>query len=50
VRQALLRGMTDVAYPIGQILYLARLIRPESDWLTVPPGRSGEVPGAYRRP
>jgi hypothetical protein len=50
VRQALLRGTTHVAYHIGQILYLARLIRPESDWLTVPPGRSREVPGAYRRP
>jgi hypothetical protein len=48
-RQALLRGMTHVAYHIGQILYLARLIRPESDWLTVPPGQSRDVPGAYRR-
>jgi hypothetical protein len=49
-RQALLRGMTHVAYHTGQILYLVRLIRPESDWLTVPPGRSRDVPGAYRRP
>ena len=49
VRQALMRGMTHVAYHIGQILYLARLIRPESDWLTVPPGQSRGLPGAYRR-
>jgi hypothetical protein len=49
VRQALMRGMTHVAYHIGQILYLARLFRPESDWLTVPPGQSRDIPGAYRR-
>ena len=50
VRQAVLRGMTHVAYHTGQILYLARWIRPESEWLTVPPGQSRDVPGAYRRP
>ncbi len=50
VRQALMRGMTHAAYHTGQILYLARWIRPDSDWLTVPPGRSRDVPGAYRRP
>ncbi len=49
-RQALLRGMTHVAYHTGQILYVARLIRPEGDWLTIPPGGSRGVPGAYRRP
>jgi uncharacterized damage-inducible protein DinB len=48
-RQALLRGMSHVAYHTGQILYLARLIRPESAWLTVPPGRSQDIPGGYRR-
>jgi hypothetical protein len=48
-RQALMRGMTHVAYHTGQIVYLVRLIRPESDWLTVPPGQSRGVPGAYRR-
>jgi uncharacterized damage-inducible protein DinB len=48
-RQALMRGMTHVAYHTGQILYLARLIRPESDWLTIPPGRSRAFPGQYRR-
>jgi uncharacterized damage-inducible protein DinB len=49
VRQALLRGMSHVAYHSGQILYLARWLRPERDWLTVPPGRSRDVPGGYRR-
>jgi hypothetical protein len=48
-RQALLRGMSHVAYHTGQILYLVRWLRPESAWLTVPPGQSRSVPGAYRR-
>jgi len=48
-RQALLRGMSHVAYHTGQILYLVRWIRPESAWLTVPPGQSRGIPGAYRR-
>ena len=47
--QALLRGMSHVAYHTGQILYLVRWMRPESAWLTVPPGQSRGVPGAYRR-
>ena len=50
VRQALMRGMTHVAYHTGQILYLVRWSRPESEWLTVPPGESRDVPGVYRRP
>ncbi len=40
VRQALLRGMLHAAYHTGQILYLVRLLRPESTWLTVAPGQS----------
>jgi uncharacterized damage-inducible protein DinB len=48
-RQALLRGMSHVAYHTGQVLYLSRLLRPESPWLTVPPGQSRGVPGNYRR-
>ena len=47
--QALLRGMTHVAYHTGQILYLARLMRPESPWLTIPPGQSRGIPGNYRQ-
>jgi uncharacterized damage-inducible protein DinB len=48
-RQALLRGMTHVAYHTGQILYLSRLLRPDSPWLTVPPGQSRGLQGNYRR-
>jgi uncharacterized damage-inducible protein DinB len=49
VRQALLRGITHVAYHTGQILYLVRLLRPESAWITIPPGQSGAVRGGYRQ-
>lgn len=49
VRQALLRGMTHVAYHAGQVLYLVRMLRPQSPWLTVPPGQSRGVPGTYRK-
>jgi uncharacterized damage-inducible protein DinB len=49
VRQALLRSMTHVAFHTGQILYLVRWLRPDSGWLTVPPGQSRGVHGAYRR-
>ena len=48
-RQALLRGMSHVAYHTGQVLYLSRLLRPESPWLTVPPGQSRGVSGHYRQ-
>jgi len=48
VRQALLRGMSHVAYHTGQILYLLRLLRPESTWLTIAPGKSQGHPGDYR--
>jgi uncharacterized damage-inducible protein DinB len=46
-RQALLRGLSHAAYHTGQILYLVRLWRPDSPWLTVPPGQSRKVGGAY---
>jgi uncharacterized damage-inducible protein DinB len=49
VRQALLRGMSHVAYHTGQVLYLVRLFRPNSAWLTIAPGQSRGVPGGYRR-
>jgi hypothetical protein len=49
VTQALLRGVTHTAYHVGQMLYVARLLRPERRWLTIPPGGSGaHVPG-YRK-
>jgi uncharacterized damage-inducible protein DinB len=47
-RQALLRGMSHVAYHTGQVLYLVRLARPESPWLSIPPGQSRGFPGNYR--
>jgi uncharacterized damage-inducible protein DinB len=40
VRQALVRGLTHAAYHTGQLLYLARLLNPGGDWLTIPPGGS----------
>jgi hypothetical protein len=48
-RQALLRGMSHVAYHTGQILYLVRLMRPDAAWQTVPPGQSRGLSGNYRR-
>jgi len=50
LRQALLRGATHAAYHTGQILYLARWLKPEREWLTIAPGHSGLQPGTYRRP
>ena len=47
VRQALLRGLTHAAYHTGQILYLVRLWRPQSPWLTVAPGESRKDGGVY---
>jgi hypothetical protein len=48
VRQALVRGLTHVAYHTGQILYIVRLLKPESTWITIPPGQSRGAPGQYR--
>jgi hypothetical protein len=50
VTQALLRGLSHAAYHTGQILYLVRLWRPESPWLTVAPGQSQKLGGAYLQP
>jgi len=47
VRQALLRSTTHTAYHVGQILYLARLLRPERKWLTIAPGQSKQWSGQY---
>jgi uncharacterized damage-inducible protein DinB len=49
VRQALLRGALHVAYHTGQILYLARWLRPDAPWLTMAPGTSRGFPGRYRQ-
>jgi uncharacterized damage-inducible protein DinB len=49
VTQALLRGVTHAAYHTGQILYIARLVEPEGEWLTIAPGKSGTHRSAYRK-
>jgi hypothetical protein len=48
VLQATIRSATHTAYHIGQIMYLARLLRPDADWVTIAPGGRGS--GAYLRP
>jgi len=48
-QQALIRGLTHVAYHTGQILYLVRLLRPGAQWLTIAPGQSRGFPGQYRK-
>jgi Protein of unknown function (DUF1572) len=50
VQQALLRGLDHAAYHAGQILYIARMLNPDAAYLTVPPGRSRELPGGYFEP
>jgi uncharacterized damage-inducible protein DinB len=40
VVQALLRATTHAAYHVGQILYVARMLRPDAPWLTIAPGSS----------
>jgi hypothetical protein len=49
VQQAILRAATHSAYHVGQILYLCRLLSPDSPWLTVPPGESGSHRASYLR-
>ncbi len=46
-RQALLRGLTHAAYHTGQIMYLARLLKPDAPWITIPPGTSATHPASY---
>jgi hypothetical protein len=50
VQQALLRSLDHVAYHTGQILYIARLLNPHGDWLTIPPGGSRSHVAAYLQP
>ena len=40
VFQALLRGVTHLAYHTGQIVYVARMWRSDAPWLTISPGAS----------
>ena len=50
VQQALLRGLSHAAYHTGQILYLARMWKPDAPWLTIPPGESKSHTPGYRTP
>jgi uncharacterized damage-inducible protein DinB len=49
VEQALLRGLTHAAYHVGQILYVARIVKPDAPYQTIAPGQSGTHKAAYRR-
>jgi uncharacterized damage-inducible protein DinB len=49
VLQALMRGLTHVAYHTGQITYLSRLGNPDGKWLTIAPGQSGTHKPGYRK-
>jgi hypothetical protein len=50
VTQAMLRGATHAAYHVGQILYVARLLRPDTPYLTIAPGQSQGHRGQYLGP
>jgi hypothetical protein len=50
VRQAALRSATHTAYHVGQILYVARLLCPDREWLTIAPGQSQTWRGQYLPP
>jgi hypothetical protein len=49
-QQALLRGLNHAAYHVGQVLYIARIMKPDAEYLTVPPGQSRRVEGGYLKP
>ena len=50
VQQAILRSLDHVAYHTGQILYVARMLNPNGDWLTIAPGKSREHQAGYMKP
>jgi uncharacterized damage-inducible protein DinB len=50
VMQAILRNLTHTTYHVGQILYVARMLRPDAEWQTIPPGGSREHKPAYLSP
>lgn len=50
VRQALLRGLSHTAYHVGQVLYVARLLKPDARYITIPPGQSQDHKPGYLRP
>lgn len=48
-QQALLRGLNHAAYHIGQIMYIARLLKPDAPYQTIAPGKSKEHTPGYRK-
>ena len=48
VMQAIQRALTHVAYHVGQIVYLARMLtQGDWTWITIAPGKSQNQGGAY---
>ena len=48
VLQAIHRSLTHSAYHVGQIAYLARLLKSDDwKWITIPPGQSKQHQGKY---
>ena len=50
VQQALLRGLSHTAYHVGQIAYVARLLKPDAPYITIPPGQSKDHKPGYLKP
>lgn len=48
VRQAIVRGLAHTAYHVGQIMYVARLVNPTGQWITIAPGESRTYRPNYR--
>jgi hypothetical protein len=47
VLQAIDRSLTHIAYHVGQVLYVARLVRRGTwQWITIPPGKSEQARAA----
>ena len=43
VFQAIQRSLTHTAYHVGQITYIARLLKSDAGWITIPPGQSKQA-------
>lgn len=50
VQQAVLRGLDHAAYHVGQIMYVARLLNPAAEYVTIPPGGSQAATAEYLKP
>src|SRR5260370_27346658 len=48
IAQPLLRRASHAELHVGQILYVARLLRPGAPWLTIAPDGSRDASGGYR--